>query len=128
MQYVWSLISLVSSVFSFSAIYQWIRLTFLFILSQNYFILNVLKCNFRPIISEIVLLTNRSNFLNKFKNVVRLILDRSVRGGPLEKSDRGGGAKIKIARGKQKEKNSCTKKVWKKNSCKGLYLKTQAKN
>jgi hypothetical protein len=32
MQYVWSLITLVSLVFSFSAVYQWIRLISLFIL------------------------------------------------------------------------------------------------
>jgi hypothetical protein len=32
MQYVWSLITLVSLAFSFSAVYQWIRLTSLFIL------------------------------------------------------------------------------------------------
>jgi hypothetical protein len=47
MQYVWSLITLVSSVFSFSAVYQWIDLTSLFILivfwAPKYFILNVLK-------------------------------------------------------------------------------------
>jgi energy-coupling factor transporter transmembrane protein EcfT len=50
MQYVWSLITLVSLVFSFSAVYQWIRLTSLFILivfwaqkAPKYFILNVLK-------------------------------------------------------------------------------------
>jgi hypothetical protein len=36
MQYVWPLITLVSLVFSFSAVYQWIRLT-------SRFILNVLK-------------------------------------------------------------------------------------
>jgi hypothetical protein len=52
MQYVWSLITLVSLVFSFSAVYQWIRLTSLFILSpkaQKYFILNVLiKAQFNP--------------------------------------------------------------------------------
>jgi hypothetical protein len=47
MQYVWSLITLVSLVFFFSAVYQWIRLTSLFILivfwAQKYSILNVLK-------------------------------------------------------------------------------------
>jgi hypothetical protein len=37
MQYVWSLIILVSLVFSFSAVYQWIRLTSLFILIVLYF-------------------------------------------------------------------------------------------
>jgi hypothetical protein len=83
-------------------------------LSQNYFILNVLKCNFRPIISEIVLLTNRSNFLNKLKNVVRLILDRSVRGGPLEKSDRGGGGKNKNRAWETEKKIRAPKKFEKK--------------
>jgi hypothetical protein len=52
MQYVWSLIGLVSLVFSFSAVYRWIRLTSLFILTrkaQKYFILNVLiKVQFNP--------------------------------------------------------------------------------
>jgi hypothetical protein len=55
MQYVWSLITMVSSVFSFSAVHQWIRLTSLFInhfdnilipKAPKYFILNVL--NSRP--------------------------------------------------------------------------------
>ena len=49
MQCVWSLITLVSLVFSFSAVYQWIRLTSLFISSPKdptYFLLNVLKRSF----------------------------------------------------------------------------------
>ena len=56
---------------------------------------------------------------------------QSVRGGLFEKWW-GGGGKIKIAQGKQKEKTSCTKNVWKKklverlfknNSCKELYFR-----
>jgi hypothetical protein len=47
MQYVWSLITLVSLVFPFLAVHQWIRLTSLFILivlwAQKYYILNVFK-------------------------------------------------------------------------------------
>jgi hypothetical protein len=38
----------------------------------------------------------------------------SVRGGPLDKWQGGGKAKIKITQGKRKKKNSCTKKFWRK--------------
>jgi hypothetical protein len=48
MQYVWSLNNFGIVGFLFSAVYQYIRLTFLFILSQKNFILKALKRSFDP--------------------------------------------------------------------------------
>jgi 1,4-dihydroxy-2-naphthoyl-CoA synthase len=80
MQYVRFLITLVSLVFSFSAVYQWIRL----IREDSPFILKILKCSFNK---RNCIVDKSLKIIKLIKNAVRLKYNMNMKYNPMSHSD-----------------------------------------